>query len=110
MKKPLFYLLPILLFLTATIPLQAFHIVGGEVTYECLGGNQYRISLNVYRDCNCTGCAEYDNPAYLYVFNSAGSQVIKREVSLGAISEIPPPDIICAETLQIGRASCRERL
>lgn len=99
MKKPLFYLLPILLFLTATIPLHAFHIVGGEVTYECLGGNQYRINLNVYRDCNCTGCAEYDDPAYLYVFNSAGSQVIKREVPLGAISEIPPPDIICAETL-----------
>lgn len=99
MKKTLFYLSFILLHLVCIAPLYAFHIVGGEVTYECLGGNQYRINLNVYRDCNCTGCAEYDDPAYLYVFNSSGTQVIKREVSLGAISEIPPPSIICAETL-----------
>ena len=98
MKNFLLYLLSIVLY-TATTPLYAFHIVGGEVTYECLGGNQYRISLNVYRDCNCTGCAEYDDPAYLYVFNSAGAQVIKSEVPLGAVSQIPPPDIICAETL-----------
>ncbi len=27
------------------------HISGGEIYYNCLGGNQYRITLVVYRDC-----------------------------------------------------------
>lgn len=29
----------------------ATHISGGEIYYDCLGGNQYRITLVVYRDC-----------------------------------------------------------
>ncbi|MDX2361844.1 MAG: PKD domain-containing protein [Crocinitomicaceae bacterium] len=28
------------------------HIAGGEITYECLGGNQYRIKYVFFRDCN----------------------------------------------------------
>ena len=30
---------------------RATHISGGEIYYECLGNNQYRITLVVYRDC-----------------------------------------------------------
>lgn len=30
----------------------ATHALGGELSYECLGNNQYRITLNFYRDCN----------------------------------------------------------
>jgi gliding motility-associated-like protein len=29
----------------------ATHIVGGEIYYDYLGGNQYKITLKVYRDC-----------------------------------------------------------
>ncbi|MCZ2356165.1 MAG: gliding motility-associated C-terminal domain-containing protein [Bacteroidia bacterium] len=29
----------------------ASHAVGGDITYECLGGNQYRIRVTFYRDC-----------------------------------------------------------
>ena len=29
----------------------AEHLVGGEIFYECLGGDQYLITLKVYRDC-----------------------------------------------------------
>jgi gliding motility-associated-like protein len=32
--------------------LVASHMMGADISYECLGGNQYRISLNIYRDCN----------------------------------------------------------
>jgi hypothetical protein len=28
------------------------HMMGADISYECLGGNQYRITLNVYRDCS----------------------------------------------------------
>lgn len=48
----------------------ATHIVGGEVTYRCLGNNQYRIRLTVYRDCY-NGVPPFDNPAALGVFRSS---------------------------------------
>lgn len=32
--------------------LVATHTIGGEVTYECLGNNQYRFTMVFYRDCN----------------------------------------------------------
>lgn len=37
--------------LVAAVPVMATHISGGEIYYDCLGGNQYRITLVVYRDC-----------------------------------------------------------
>lgn len=42
--------LPILLFLNTSI--FASHAVGIDISYECLGGNQYRFYVNLYRDCN----------------------------------------------------------
>ena len=42
----------------------ARHIVGGEVTYECLGptsgGQRYRVTVTVYRDCASNG-AQFDS-------------------------------------------------
>ncbi len=32
--------------------LKASHASGAELTYECLGGNQYRLHYNFYRDCS----------------------------------------------------------
>ena len=29
----------------------ASHSQGADLTYECLGGNQYRVTLSFYRDC-----------------------------------------------------------
>ena len=29
----------------------ATHIIGGEMTYVCLGNNNYEITLTIYRDC-----------------------------------------------------------
>ncbi len=40
----------ILLFLIS-FNASATHAVGADISYECLGGNQYRITLNLYRDC-----------------------------------------------------------
>ncbi|MBK8499952.1 MAG: gliding motility-associated C-terminal domain-containing protein [Flavobacteriales bacterium] len=31
---------------------RATHAMGGELTYECIGTNIYRVHLNFYRDCN----------------------------------------------------------
>lgn len=46
-------LIPPLFFFLALLPFKslATHIIGGELTYECLGGGVYEITLNIYRDC-----------------------------------------------------------
>jgi gliding motility-associated-like protein len=46
----------------------ATHIVGGEITYRCLGNNNYEITLRVFRDCD-TGVPWFDNPASIGVFD-----------------------------------------
>lgn len=33
-------------------PLSATHLMGGEITYECIGPNRYRIRVKLYRDCS----------------------------------------------------------
>jgi gliding motility-associated-like protein len=48
------------------------HIVGGEITYTCLGNNQYEVKLSVYRDC-FNGVPPFDDPASLGVFTSNDS-------------------------------------
>ena len=47
---------------------EARHIIGGEITYECLGGDDYRFTLKMYRDCNCTECALFDPEAFIAAY------------------------------------------
>jgi len=52
------------------IPLQnawATHLVGGELNYEHLGGDQYRVELKLYKDCG-TSIVPFDDPALIYVY------------------------------------------
>ncbi len=56
------------------LPSQATHIVGGELYYECLGDNQYKITLTVYRDC-LTGVAQFDDPASIGIFDGTTGQL-----------------------------------
>ncbi|MBL0247820.1 MAG: hypothetical protein IPQ28_09630 [Sphingobacteriales bacterium] len=68
-------------FLTLIVVIQtqksyASHIIGGEITYTCVGSNNFDLHLDLYRDCNSgTG---FDNPLYITVFNDAG-MVLKTE-------------------------------
>ncbi len=64
LKKALF----LFLLIAFSYTLKAKHIVGGDLTYKCLGGNQYEITMIVYRDCNGQG-AEYDDPANISIYN-----------------------------------------
>lgn len=49
------------------------HIIGGNITYRCLGGGDYEFTLTVYRDCNCTGCATLDDEAYIAIYKCGGT-------------------------------------
>jgi subtilisin family serine protease len=52
MKEGLRWVLYLFLLLGFIPLVNASHFMGGDITYECLGGNQYLIQLTVYRDCN----------------------------------------------------------
>ncbi|MCB0479156.1 MAG: gliding motility-associated C-terminal domain-containing protein [Crocinitomicaceae bacterium] len=86
----------------------AAHIVGGEISYECLGNDQYRVTIEIYRDCNSTG-AQFDNPMYLFVYDGVTNQrIVGMEQSIYSpqITNLPvifnnpcvtPPSNICTE-------------
>ena len=99
-----------LVMLVMVLPLSATHIVGGEISYEDLGGGSYRIRLVVYRDCgptnqNGTG---FDDAASVGIFNANGQLVnsISIPLSFQNVNEVPvtlenpcgtPPPSVCVE-------------
>ena len=46
-----FLLLTILILLGFSSTSYASHVMGADITYTCLGGDQYQINLTIYRDC-----------------------------------------------------------
>ncbi len=70
LKKCLF----LLAMQVAVLSASAEHLVGGEIYYECLGGDEYQITLKVYRDCYSAG-APFDNPASIAVYNADGNLI-----------------------------------
>jgi len=71
--------------------LQATHIIGGNMYYDHLGGNQYRITLVLYRDCgpdNANGTG-FDPSASLAVYNASGQEV--NSASVAFAGEVPLP-------------------
>ena len=82
----------------------AFHIIGGEVTYECLGfaagdttERSYRFEMRVYRDCNGQG-ANFDMPAEFGIYREVnGVYTFVRVFNTNPISIrfVPPPDDPC---------------
>ena len=82
----------------------ATHIIGGEMNYQCLGNNDYQISLTVYRDC-FLGEAPLDDTAYVAIYDGNGQLVNTLPILLGAIDSIRQVDVcllkppnICVET------------
>ena len=70
----------LLLFLTSfSLKITATHIVGGEIYYDCLGNNDYKITLKIYRDC-FNGAAPYDSPATIFVFDASGTFIQSIEI------------------------------
>jgi len=84
---------------------RAGHIVGGEMTYECLGGGDYEFTLRLYRDCLCTGCAmNFDDPAPIAIYRCNGNdcRVLSQNTPYAAFfvplqfdREVEEPDYPC---------------
>lgn len=87
----------------------AAHIVGGELNYTCLGNGIYEIHLELYRDCFCIDCADFDSPAYITIFDEDLDiqSILELEIDFDSeVLNIELPDSVCQEvTSQI----CREK-
>ncbi len=72
----------LLLLFSSSINLQASHLVGGDITWECAGNGQYIFQLTLYRDCNGaslpTGTQFLSGPGGLIscVFDPSSSGII----------------------------------
>lgn len=73
-------------------PVFATHIVGGEITYRCFGGNQYEIKLTVFRDCD-TGVPFFDNPAAIGIFDSDNNLISNILVPFSGVNDTLDPTL-----------------
>lgn len=91
------------IFLTSSI--SARHIIGGVITYECLGGGDYELTMKMYRDCLCNNCAEFDMQAPISIYRCGGSlpcntldqsdPIYQFYIGPPKIDRVPNPDYPC---------------
>ncbi|MEC8400410.1 MAG: PKD domain-containing protein, partial [Bacteroidota bacterium] len=90
----------------------ATHLVGGEIFYTHLGGNNYLVTLKVYRDCGPANTLEtgFDDQVYIGMWDGNGdigfNDVLTIPLSFSNISSVPvvlgnpcgtPPPDLCIE-------------
>lgn len=61
--------LTVVIFLCQQQNLFATHIVGGEMTYTCLGNDEYELNLTIHRDCD-SGIPWFDNSVAIGIFDA----------------------------------------
>ncbi|MCP4442383.1 MAG: PKD domain-containing protein [Aureispira sp.] len=90
--KPIITYIILLLSLCTTV--SATHIVGGDISYECLGLQpsgemRYQVTMHVYRDA-INGAAAFDNPAYVAIYSGANSATPFKQISLNYTQRVVP--------------------
>ena len=72
---------------------RATHIVGGEITYQCLGNDQYQVTLTVYRDC-FNGIPWFDNPAHIGVYDAQWNLITDLALPIFGASDTIPVELV----------------
>src|ERR1039458_9236684 len=70
MKHFYSFLISVILLFFSSQQLKAKHIIGGGISYKCLGNNVYEFTVKIYRDCAGNG-PPLDNPAWFTVFKDS---------------------------------------
>ena len=100
-----FLFLLVFIFYLFSKQVHATHIVGGELTYEDLGNDQYAVSLIIYRDC-LSAQADFDDPAAIGIFDVSGNLVQNLDFDLDSVvtlqstinsSCVTAPNDVCTE-------------
>ncbi len=73
-----------------TNQLNASHFAGADLTYTCLGGNTYQITLSFYRDCSGISAPPYANVIFNCSSNGAFSFTNQMQPLAGTGVEITP--------------------
>jgi len=76
MKHHIYIIFTGLVLLFTCASLSASHVVGGQITYKCLGNDRYQVTLEFRRDCFLGDpLAQFDDPVHLGIFDSEGNMV-----------------------------------
>lgn len=76
MKNRIYIIFVGLVLIFASVSLEASHVVGGQITYKCLGNDRYEVTLEFRRDCFLGDpLAQFDDPVHLGIFDSEGNMV-----------------------------------
>ncbi len=67
----------------------ATHIVGGELIYQHISGNDYQVTLKLYRDCG-GGTASLPNSVRMRAFFNSGNDYVEETMTRIALVEVPP--------------------
>lgn len=101
----------IFFFLFSAIRLYATHIVGGELIYDYLGNDQYKITLKIYRDCGANG-APFDGNginvpgAYITIYDGENNYIARYDMGKPEVTKVPSafnnpclfaPNNVCVE-------------
>jgi hypothetical protein len=82
----------LLLFLGFVYKAGATHLMGGEITWECIGSGQYIFHMKVYRDC--INASQPNNPGSAFYLLSGGAPGISLTVhGHPTVTSIPMPNI-----------------
>lgn len=65
-NRPLPVLLGLIFIGLFSFDARSTHILGGEIYYDSLGNGFYKVTFEIYRDCN--SATAYDNPLVYTVF------------------------------------------
>jgi hypothetical protein len=108
-KRQLLVLLGFIFIVLFSFDARSTHILGGEVYYDSLGNGFYKVTFEIYRDCN--SATAYDNPLVYTVFYGDGTYFNEFVVDLNSSSILPivyddpcvtPPNNICVEKWILG--------
>lgn len=69
----------------------ASHIVGGEILWECLGNNQYQITMNLFRDC--FGITPSTQETIFFTSPCGDVQLTVTNQSITEVSQLCPEEI-----------------
>jgi hypothetical protein len=96
-------LLRILLILSAFVVSERMlsnHVLGGSLSWECLGGNQYAVTLHIYKDCFGSTPAPLSENAFFF---PSGCGAVPFSLGLDLVSEVEISDLCPTE---LANSSC----
>lgn len=86
---------------------EARHIIAAQMYYTKLGTTDYLFTMEIYRDCNCTDCADFDSRVNFGIYHcnmpcpgqSQSAPFRNVQVDVNSIEQVPPhPSSHCVAT------------